>query len=73
MPTRCTLLTVDSGTNPDSRWNTLSAFYPEDVNRKQTFDLPEQWTTELRLVFEEAQTCLGGVTVYNLELDGLNS
>lgn len=62
-----------------SGWNNLTRIYPEDVNRRQSFDLnPGQNVQELvekgvesvKLVFEESSDFFGRVTVYDLELEG---
>jgi hypothetical protein len=64
--TRCSIEVFDS-----SRWRQLSFIYPEDVNRKQSFDLAGASDVEgLKIVFEESSDFFGRITVYDLQLDG---
>ena len=76
--TRCV---VDAMALSDSekQWHTLTRIYPEDVNRRQVFDLipvdPSQALAEkgidcLRLLFEESSDFFGRITVYDLEIQG---
>lgn len=49
----------------------LVSIYPEDVNRKQIFDLPETPPVqELKLVFEESSDFFGRITIYDLQIMG---
>ena len=66
-----------SGTDSNTAWQTLSHIYPEDVNRRQSFDLvPSQpgllegGVSSVKLVFEESSDFFGRVTVYDLKLEG---
>lgn len=50
----------------------LATVYPEDVNRKQTFKLPEtEPIIQMRLSFEESSDFFGRITVYDLQIEGL--
>ena len=58
-------------------WRTLTHIYPEDVNRKQAFDLNTQDADlvdanvqSVKLVFEESSDFFGRITVYDLQLLG---
>ena len=58
-------------------WQILSHIYPEDVNRRQSFDLVptqpellESGVTSVKLVFEESSDFFGRITVYDLKLEG---
>ncbi|KAJ8084944.1 hypothetical protein PM082_003721 [Marasmius tenuissimus] len=63
-------------------WKLFTNIYPEDVNRRQTFDLnPQEENTislengveSMKLTFEESSDFFGRITVYDLRLDGLVS
>ncbi|KAI0067977.1 hypothetical protein BV25DRAFT_1911013 [Artomyces pyxidatus] len=61
--------------SPDSsEWRTLTHIYPEDVNRRQTFELPvtdeDADVQALKLVFEESSDFFGRIIVYDLRADG---
>lgn len=58
-------------------WRLWTKIYPEDVNRRQTFNLrsvePDDTARGLkaiRFVFEESSDFFGRVTVYDLKLEG---
>lgn len=58
-------------------WRPFTHVYPEDVNRRQSFDItqPEHPLVEggiegLRMVFEESSDFFGRVTIYDLQLEG---
>ncbi|EDR15892.1 uncharacterized protein LACBIDRAFT_301317 [Laccaria bicolor S238N-H82] len=58
-------------------WQVLTSIYPEDVNRRQVFDLKpigavslERGVTGLRLLFEESSDFFGRITVYDLKVEG---
>lgn len=57
-----------------SGWKTFTELFPEDVNRKQTFDLtpvvPVQGIQALRLVFQESSDFFGRITVYDVQITG---
>ncbi|PIL31337.1 hypothetical protein GSI_06035 [Ganoderma sinense ZZ0214-1] len=61
----------------EQKWRTLSRIYPEDVNRKQVFDLTvteadlvDAQVESVKLVFEESSDFFGRITVYNLQILG---
>jgi hypothetical protein len=57
-----------------AEWLLLDEIFPEDVNRKQTFDLQTPAHTDgvqqMKLVFKESSDFFGRVTVYDLSIDG---
>ncbi|KAI0931593.1 hypothetical protein AcW1_001045 [Taiwanofungus camphoratus] len=62
----------------ESAWQKLTHIFPEDVNRKQVFDLThanleltQGGVESLKLVFEESSDFFGRITVYDLQLEGL--
>lgn len=73
--TRCGLLVA---TEEDKKeWQVLSTIYPEDVNRRQTFDImsaqPEllgKGVSGLKLIFEDSSDFFGRITVYDISLEG---
>ena len=65
------------GTDSNIAWQILSHIYPEDVNRRQSFDLtptqPEllkDGVSSVKLVFQESSDLFGRITVYDLKLEG---
>lgn len=72
MGTQCSLEISSDGDKAE--WRPWTKVYPEDVNRKQTFDLPDETIQEgirgLRIVFEESSDFFGRITVYDLQLLG---
>ena len=45
--------------------------YPEDVNRRQSFNLPDCGSiTQLNLLFNESSDFFGRITIYDLQVDG---
>lgn len=50
----------------------LCSVYPEDVNRKQMFELARSSSpiTQLRVVFEESSDFFGRITIYDLQVEG---
>lgn len=76
--TRCSI----QASSPDAakgkaEWRTITHIYPEDVNRKQTFDIPPEETVtmeagiaDIRIVFEESSDFFGRITVYDLQVEG---
>lgn len=63
----------DDGTKQD--WQLLTNVYPEDVNRRQTFDLPSisdplRGLVGMKLIFEESSDFFGRITVYDLKVEG---
>ncbi|KAF8913236.1 galactose-binding domain-like protein [Gymnopilus junonius] len=74
--TRCVLLIPSEGSEKKD-WQVLTTVYPEDVNRRQTFDLIpnrpktlDNGVTTLKLLFEESSDFFGRVTVYDVQLEG---
>lgn len=55
-------------------WKSWTKVYPEDVNRKQSFDLPADEVRggiqSIRLVFEDSSDFFGRITVYDLQVLG---
>jgi hypothetical protein len=76
--TRCGLL---AATEEDKKeWRVLSTVYPEDVNRRQTFDIipaqPEvlsKGVSGLKLIFEDSSDFFGRITIYDLSLEGMRT
>ncbi|KAI0031256.1 galactose-binding like protein [Vararia minispora EC-137] len=53
-------------------WMNAARLYPEDVNRKQVFDI--DWPNEivgLKLIFEESSDFFGRIAVYDLGVGGI--
>lgn len=74
MGTRCSVKFL--GAEGQTKWQNWTQIYPEDVNRQQTFDLPEEATADngiktIQLVFEESSDFFGRITVYDLKVEGL--
>lgn len=72
--TRCSVKFL--GAEGQTKWQNWTQIYPEDVNRQQTFDLPEEATADngiktIQLVFEESSDFFGRITVYDLKVEGL--
>ncbi|KAF9469601.1 galactose-binding domain-like protein [Collybia nuda] len=74
--THCSVYTSLDLTNKKT-WSLLKAIYPEDVNRKQSFDLHppisgniNEGVTSIKLVFETSSDFFGRITVYDLKLEG---
>ena len=68
---------VGQDTAEKRTWKEICHVYPEDVNRKQVFDLvpsdPDSirgGIQDLRIVFEESSDFFGRITVYDLQLEG---
>lgn len=73
--TQCSLETqAGSSEGEKADWQPWTHIYPEDVNRKQSFDLPIETVKEgvvgLRIVFEQSSDFFGRITVYDLQLLG---
>jgi hypothetical protein len=58
-------------------WTILTNVYPEDVNRRQSFDLiPSEadvlanGVTSLKLIFDESSDFFGRITIYDMKLEG---
>ena len=74
--TRCAICIP--GTESDKAWQILCHVYPEDVNRRQSFDLVptqpellEGGVSSVKLIFEESSDFFGRITVYDLKLEGI--
>lgn len=61
-------------------WHTFMHIYPEDVNRRQSFELKVEGVVQslvdggvegIKLVFEESSDFFGRITVYDLKVEGL--
>jgi hypothetical protein len=73
--TRCAVCIP--GTDSSRTWQILCHIYPEDVNRRQSFELEptqpellEGGVSSIKLVFEESSDFFGRITVYDLNLEG---
>lgn len=73
----CAIYYVDSDADR-KEWRLLTSIYPEDVNRKQSFDLHPlepgdvcDGVQSVRLVFEKSSDFYGRITVYDLKLEGI--
>jgi len=74
--TRCSIFTMSEGMPNEEEavaWQLLTTIYPDDVNRKQVFALPEPspWMLQLKLSFEESSDFFGRIIIYELDMDGL--
>ncbi|KAH9932064.1 galactose-binding like protein [Epithele typhae] len=74
--TKCSVEALRAG--EERKWEVLTRIYPEDVNRKQSFELlpldasGEDWAViGLKFVFEESSDFFGRVTMYDLQLMGI--
>ncbi|PCH34247.1 galactose-binding like protein [Wolfiporia cocos MD-104 SS10] len=72
--TRCAIEVTHSQGTEKAAWQTMSRIYPEDVNRKQSFDVsltdPGTGIGSLKLIFEESSDFFGRITVYDIQLEG---
>lgn len=67
--------------DPDTdrrEWRLLTSIYPEDVNRKQSFDLHPlepgdicNGVRSVKLLFEKSSDFYGRITIYDLKLEGI--
>ncbi|KAL4070483.1 galactose-binding domain-like protein [Scleroderma citrinum] len=66
---------IDTAVSPeDPSWSTLTYIHPEDVNRRQVFQLPEGGSDGIRCLkfrFEKSSDFFGRITLYELQLEGL--
>ncbi|KAF8488681.1 galactose-binding like protein [Gautieria morchelliformis] len=77
---RCAIHTRLHSPDQPSEWRFMTHVFPEDVNRRQTFDMspipdpPSERTAgavdQIKLVFEESSDFFGRITVYDLGLEG---
>lgn len=60
-------------------WETFTHIYPEDVNRRQIFDLQpegdaqslaENGVESIKLVFEESSDFFGRIIIYCMKIEG---
>ncbi|KAI0640086.1 galactose-binding like protein [Trametes polyzona] len=74
--TRCTVEAVFIA-DAEPHWKFLARIFPEDVNRKQTFDIEScianRRIESMRLIFEESSDFFGRVTVYDLRVLGVGA
>ncbi|KAG7099969.1 hypothetical protein E1B28_001762 [Marasmius oreades] len=79
---RCVVQVRQPGDDTASKeWKPLTILYPEDVNRRQSFDLHpqdefislEKGVESMKLTFVESSDFFGRITVYDVKLDGLVS
>jgi hypothetical protein len=75
--TRCAIYFNSEATGKKD-WQLLESIYPEDVNRKQSFNLSpseagniEKGATSLKLVFDQSSDFFGRITLYDLQLEGV--
>ncbi|KIJ53614.1 hypothetical protein M422DRAFT_58483 [Sphaerobolus stellatus SS14] len=59
----------------EDTWSLLTHLFPEDVNRRQDFDLPQfpeniSSVVQIKLIFEESSDFFGRITIYDLALEG---
>ncbi|RDB19327.1 Nuclear receptor 2C2-associated protein [Hypsizygus marmoreus] len=74
--TQCSIF-YESDTTGRKEWQPLTTLYPEDVNRRQVFDIPPpnldsigDGVRSLKLVFEQSSDFFGRITVYDLQIEG---
>ncbi|EJC98654.1 uncharacterized protein FOMMEDRAFT_136871 [Fomitiporia mediterranea MF3/22] len=69
---RCLLQILPSSAGEETpALKDLTTVFPEDVNRKQFFELPETGPIEqLKLIFEESSDFFGRITVYDIQIEG---
>ncbi|KAI9570120.1 galactose-binding domain-like protein [Boletus coccyginus] len=68
----CTVEVAVSSERPV--WRTWTHIHPEDVNRRQEFELPGEGEDIqcMRLVFERSSDFFGRITVYELGVQGIS-
>ncbi|GJJ13139.1 hypothetical protein Clacol_007389 [Clathrus columnatus] len=69
--TQCAVYTLV----PSNDWKLLTRIFPENVNRRQVFDLPKQCvgveeSEQMKIVFEESSDFFGRITIYDLDIEG---
>ena len=77
---RCAIYVLDAASadsegGSSRKLHQFTTIYPEDVNRKQTFEMPELVATveQIKLVFEESSDFFGRITVYDFQIEGNRS
>ncbi|KAF5352391.1 hypothetical protein D9756_005801 [Leucocoprinus leucothites] len=76
--TRCSVWILDSA-DSTQEWRVFTNIYPEDVNRRQTFDLQpidscvkiDDGVQAIKFLFEESSDFFGRITIYDLKVEGL--
>ena len=78
--TRCAVHALPHAPDRSAEWRFMTHIFPEDVNRRQTFDISSGVATaneaktaavdQIKLVFEESSDFFGRITVYDLGLEG---
>lgn len=69
--TQCAIDVAASVVEPT--WTTLTYIHPEDVNRRQIFQLPEDSSHGvqcMKLIFERSSDFFGRITLYELQVEG---
>ncbi|KIJ66449.1 hypothetical protein HYDPIDRAFT_109487 [Hydnomerulius pinastri MD-312] len=64
-----------AASSEDPVWTTLTYIHPEDVNRRQVFELPDSVGNRilcLKLVFERSSDFFGRITIYELQIEGFS-
>lgn len=76
MGTQCSVYTSSDAASKKT-WSLFKTIYPEDVNRRQSFDLYPSGSgnidggiTSIKLVFETSSDFFGRITIYDLKLEG---
>ena len=56
----------------EGKWENKQSVYPEDVNRRQMFDLSlgDNPIRDMKLVFEQSSDFFGRITLYDLDILG---
>lgn len=56
----------------EGKWETKQSVYPEDVNRRQIFELNlgDAPIRDVKLVFEQSSDFFGRITIYDLDILG---
>ena len=70
---KCTIgaISPQSAQSGASSYDNLAIIYPEDVNKKQSFCLPDCGSiTQLNLLFNESSDFFGRITIYDLQVEG---
>jgi hypothetical protein len=75
--TKCSLEVQQNdktGNGGKARWQPWTRIFPEDINRRQSFNLLGEAIPDgvhgLRLMFEESSDFFGRITVYDLQIIG---
>ncbi|KAI0348246.1 hypothetical protein BDW22DRAFT_1350421 [Trametopsis cervina] len=74
--TKCSLEVQRNSAGDDGKrsWVPWTKIFPEDINRKQSFNLPDETLPGevhgLKITFEDSSDFFGRITVYDLQLLG---